>query len=50
MSDVDFLTIVISANQELCRHRKPAVDADGNKVQQSPRKAIPTDGSYGTIF
>ncbi|PGH13365.1 AGC/NDR/NDR-UNCLASSIFIED protein kinase [Polytolypa hystricis UAMH7299] len=29
------------------RHRKPAVDSDG---RSSPRKAIPTDGSFGTIF
>ena len=31
------------------RHRKPATDADG-KTQGSPRKAIATDGSFGTIF
>jgi hypothetical protein len=30
------------------RHRKPAVDADGKP--SSPRKAIATDGSFGTIF
>ncbi|KAI9873798.1 MAG: hypothetical protein M1830_010593 [Pleopsidium flavum] len=30
------------------RHRKPAVDSDGGK--SSPRKALPTDGSFGTIF
>ena len=30
------------------RHRKPAIDANGNK--SSPRKALPTDGSFGTIF
>jgi hypothetical protein len=30
------------------RHRKPAVDADGK--QASPRKAIATDGTFGTIF
>ncbi|SLM40535.1 agc ndr ndr-unclassified protein kinase [Lasallia pustulata] len=30
------------------RHRKPAVDSDGN--QGSPRKALLTDGSFGTIF
>ena len=30
------------------RHRKPTVDANGQKG--SPRKALPTDGSFGTIF
>ncbi|KAF7504925.1 hypothetical protein GJ744_001572 [Endocarpon pusillum] len=30
------------------RHRKPAVDADGK--QASPRKALATDGTFGTIF
>ncbi|EEP81161.1 serine/threonine-protein kinase sid2 [Uncinocarpus reesii 1704] len=29
------------------RHRKPAMGTDG---RTSPRKAIPTDGSFGTIF
>ncbi|KAK2733673.1 hypothetical protein FQN55_003180 [Onygenales sp. PD_40] len=29
------------------RHRKPAVDSDG---RSSPRKPIPTDGSFGTII
>ncbi|WEW61404.1 serine/threonine-protein kinase dbf2 [Emydomyces testavorans] len=29
------------------RHRKPALGTDG---RASPRKAIPTDGSFGTIF
>ncbi|TPX20215.1 hypothetical protein DIZ76_016103 [Coccidioides immitis] len=29
------------------RHRKPAIGGDG---RTSPRKAIPTDGSFGTIF
>jgi cell cycle protein kinase DBF2 len=30
------------------KHRKPTTDSDGNKG--SPRKAIQTDGSFGTIF
>ena len=29
------------------RHRKPTTDADG---KSSPRKAIPTDGTFGTIL
>lgn len=30
------------------RHRKPAVDANG--APNSPRKALPVDEAYGTIF
>lgn len=30
------------------RHRKPAVDDNGKSA--SPRKAIATDGSFGTMF
>lgn len=30
------------------RHRKPAVESDGKLA--SPRKALPADGSFGTIF
>ncbi|EGD85059.1 AGC/NDR/NDR-UNCLASSIFIED protein kinase [Trichophyton rubrum D6] len=29
------------------RHRKPVIDSDG---RSSPRKGIPTDGSFGTMF
>ncbi|RMZ81351.1 hypothetical protein DV738_g2241, partial [Chaetothyriales sp. CBS 135597] len=30
------------------RHRKPNIDGEGKP--ESPRKAIPTDGTFGTIF
>ena len=30
------------------RHRKPNVDNDGKP--ESPRKAIATDGTFGTMF
>ena len=32
----------------LIRHRKPAIDSDGKLA--SPRKALPADGAFGTIF
>lgn len=32
----------------ILRHRKPVADSDGK--QASPRKAIATDGTFGTIF
>jgi len=31
-----------------CRHRKPAADANG--APSSPRKPLPVDEAYGTIF
>ena len=36
------------AQTDRCRHRKPNVDGEGK--QESPRKAIATDGTFGTIF
>ena len=38
---------IYSTNTEF-RHRKPAVDANGGKC--SPRKPLPNDGAFGTIF
>ncbi|KAL9639965.1 MAG: hypothetical protein Q9164_000594 [Protoblastenia rupestris] len=32
------------------RHRKPTVEPNTQRAPSSPRKAIPTDGSFGTIF
>jgi hypothetical protein len=37
----------LRTNLTSCRHRKPNIDGTG---RLSPRKAIPTDGTFGTMF